>query len=89
MVSIIIILQHYKNLKKNKFTMNEKFSQNDSLNEVISYDEKRFIVVKTDKSVNILTEEELKNIGNVNVISINQYSPERYNQVLNENRVMY
>lgn len=62
----------------------EKYSQNDSLNEVISYDDKKFIVVKRDKSIHILTEIELQKLGKEFILSVNQYSPERYSEVLNE-----
>ena len=62
----------------------EKYSQNDSLNEVISYDDKRFIVVKNDKSVHILTEIEVRNLGKDFILSVDKYSPQKYSEVLNE-----
>ena len=62
----------------------EKYSQNDSLNEVISYDDKKFIVVKNDKSVHILTEIEVRNLGKDFILSVDKYSPQRYSEVLNE-----
>lgn len=62
----------------------ETYSQNESLNEVISYDDKKFIVVKNDKSVHILTEIEVRNLGKDFVLSVDKYSPQRYSEVLNE-----
>lgn len=60
------------------------YSQNESLNEVISYNDKKFIVVKSDKSIHILTEIEIAKLGKEFIFSVNAYSPERYGEILNE-----
>ncbi len=62
----------------------ETYSQNESLNEVISYNNKKFIVVKRDKSIHILTEVEMQKLSKEFILSVNQYSPERYTDTLNE-----
>lgn len=62
----------------------EKYSQNESLNEVISYYDKKFIVIKKDKSIHILTEIEIQNLSKEFILSVNSYSPDRYTDALNE-----
>ena len=63
---------------------NEKYKQNESINEVVSYDDKKFIIVKTDKSIHILTEVQLQELAIGSILLKNDYSPEKYSQILNE-----